>query len=145
MPRLTGSDYLRQRKLVVELWEQEHIVWAELEPIEQWALHDYYVPSKPLSDPEALEHRRAMSKSQSSLASRAGKAYARLTSYHAAYVPRPQPRPPKRPLPKQKRRRRPSTEYVVRASAVVRPDPDWHKLARVLLTIAKENANKKDS
>lgn len=143
MPRLTDSDYLRQRKLLVELWEQEHIVWAELEPIEQWALHDYYAPSKPLSDPEALEHRRAMTKAQSYLPSRAGKAYARFTSYHAAYVPRPQRQPTKRPFAKQKRRRRPSTEYVVRTRAVVRPDPDWHKLARVLLTIAKENAEKK--
>ena len=72
-----------------------------------------------------------------SLPHRAGKAYAEFTKVIAQLEAAPPQ--PKRPSGG----RRTNKAYVIRTEGVVRPDVDFDKLARVLLAIARDEAEEK--
>jgi hypothetical protein len=60
-------------------WHTKIPVLAHLSFVEQRALHDYFAFTKPLSEREALAHRKAVSTQDRSLPHRAGKAMKRFT------------------------------------------------------------------
>ena len=72
-----------------------------------------------------------------SLPHRAGKAHAEFTKV-IAQLEAPPPPPKRTPG-----RRRTNKSYIIRTEGLVRPDVDFDKLARVLLAIARDQAEKK--
>ncbi|KTS91138.1 hypothetical protein NS183_05660 [Microbacterium testaceum] len=90
-----------------------------------------------LTDDQAIAHRQAVTAKWPSLPHRAGKAYAEFTKVIAQLEAAP-PQPKKIPG-----RRRTNKSYVIRTEGLVRPDVDFDKLARVLLAIARDEAEKK--
>lgn len=76
MPRLTSRDYLIHRQFLCLQWEEcDGAAFADLPMQEQRDLHDYYAPSVPFTDKEALTQRSAMTKAFPSLPQKAGRAY----------------------------------------------------------------------
>jgi hypothetical protein len=100
-------------------------------------LHEYYEPSTDLTNDQAITYRQAVTAKWPSLPQRAGKAYAEFTKVIARLEATP---PPAKRTPG---RRRTNKSYVIRTDALVRPDVDFDKLARVLLAIAQDEAEKK--
>jgi hypothetical protein len=80
VPRLTNKQFLEEHHRLALAYESEPLIFGSVTPAEQWALHDFFVPTKDLSNDELLAHRKAITKQQSSLPNRAGKAYAFLAS-----------------------------------------------------------------
>lgn len=101
------------------------------------ALHKYYEPSVDLTEDQSIASRQAVTAKWPSLPQRAGKAYAEFVRVIAQLEAAP---------PRAKRipgRRRTNKSYVIRTEGLVRPDVDFDKLARVLLAIARDEAEKK--
>lgn len=125
MPRLTDRDYCCRRTLLTVLYEQRDSAFIGLTTVEQRALHDYYVPSLQLEPAELKTHRRAITKLDPTLPQRAGRAWAHLEQL-------------------QSTKRAPvinaGTGRVrhIRALGVIRPEPDYDKFTRALLSIARD-------
>ena len=137
MPRITNSDYLAHRKNLSDNWKRSELGWSKLNFKDQCTLHEYYEPSMDLTDDQAITYRQAVTAKWPSLPHRAGKAYAEFTKVIARLEAAP---------PQQKRppgRRRTNKSYAIRTEGLVRPDVDFDKLARVLLDIARDQAEKK--
>lgn len=90
-----------------------------------------------LTDDQASTYRQAVTAKWPSLPRRAGKAYAKFTKVITRLEATP---PPPKRTPGRRRKKK---LYVVRTEGVVRPDVDFDKLARVLLVIARDKAEKK--
>ncbi|WZH35538.1 MAG: hypothetical protein PIR02_12215 [Microbacterium enclense] len=137
MSRLTNTTYLTNRSALGEYWKRSELGWSRLNFEDQCTLHEYYEPSMDLTDDEAIMYRQAVTAKWPSLPHRAGKAYAEFTKVIAQLEAAPQR--PKRALG----RRRTNKSYVIRTDALVRRDVDFDKLARALLAIARDKAEKK--
>lgn len=139
MPRLTTRDYLIQRQFLVEEWfEREGAAFGNLPLQNQRDLHDYYAPSVPFTDQEALTHREQMTEAFPPLPQKAGRAYQAvcsavdgnsiIDSYRAKTMTvgmiggRPR---------------------MLRVAAVANPEIDHVRLARAMLNLAKEDIEKK--
>lgn len=81
MPRTSDHAYLK-----TQLWGHAQIVYAELDPNEHWQLHDYFQPSKDLTDGQLLDHRTAITAKRPSLPLQAGRALAKLDERSAVYA-----------------------------------------------------------
>ncbi|OMC15983.1 hypothetical protein A5735_01335 [Mycolicibacter heraklionensis] len=105
---------------------------------EQRALHDYFLPSKKLSDVALLAHRHQVTIEQPSLPQRAGRALARCQSNMAEFAVHP-------PVPyvrqPGKRIHRSAGEYRVVVRGVARADFKPQRL----VNIAKELQHKGDA
>jgi hypothetical protein len=134
VPRLTDSAYLKKRNLLVKSWRDAPC--SRLDAMDQYALHRYFAPTKDLSDREALERRRAVTAKLPSLPQEAGKAWACFEAARAA------PAPVHVAVPYGRRRGK-NQDFEVRVSAVLRPDVDFKRLARVLLDIVREREQNK--
>ena len=130
MPRLANPDYLAQRRNLIDYWEDEHVAWAYLLPQEQWQLHDFYQPSKYLTDEQGFAHRAEISEQRLSLPQLPGKAYKVIMSFepvtrdHLANLD---------PVTKNRKTRKRAKNHVVKVRALVRPEPDIMKLSRALV------------
>jgi len=131
MPRLTDSDYLHHRQLLTEAWVEEDFAYLQI--VEQQELLDYYHPAEAFTDVEALAYRRAVTARHPELPQQAGRAFAHLVEIVETRT-RDLPHPK---APVQLRRRK--GPYTVRTAGLVRAKPDFDKLARVLLDVAKQN------
>lgn len=58
MLRLTDSTYLKQRAYLVGLWERDGYELTLIRATEQWELHGFFRLAEPLTDEQALAHRR---------------------------------------------------------------------------------------
>lgn len=137
MPRLTRTTYLLNRNVLTDHWRRSERGWTKLTFEDQCTLHEYYKPSTDLTDEQAITYRQAVTAKWSNLPHRAGKAYAEFTKVIARLEAAP---PPANRTPG---RRRTNKSYVIRTEAIVRSDVDFDKLARVLLAIARDKAEKK--
>ena len=137
MPRLTSKNYLRTHDRLRRLWLHDPRVFAELAPMEQWQLYDFFKPDKDWSDLELLQHREAITAERPSLPQRAGRALEKFwgTSAARALV---QVRTAKAPAGNAKRVRQEDRSLTVKA--VARPEIDAHKLARAYIGLARDLA-----
>lgn len=134
MPRLTSRDYLAQRRLLIEEWyEYDAVAFGDTPIPAQHDLHDYYAPTEPLSDADALKHRAAMTKAFPSLPQKAGRAFQMLI---AAREMRALRMAEARTSP-----RKPGVKRAVRIAPVVRPKVDLHYLAKAMVELAKHDAD----
>lgn len=133
MPRLTSRDYLAQRRLLIEEWfDRDAIAFAEVPLQGQHDLHDFYAPTEPFSDTEALKHRAAMAKAFPSLPQKAGRALQALLRGKELHEQRlvvareaaGQPSP------------RTAKSRGVRIAAVARPKPDLRLLAKAIVELS---------
>lgn len=129
MSRLSNNEYCVQHQFLRWAWLNEQGAYAYLSHNAQRQIHDYYQPSKELTDDELIAHRRQISERQPNLPAAAGKA-ARQLFYIAKTQRQPPPIPRSHPDPR---------EITVRA--VVRPEIDLKQLSRALIELAKHLAN----
>lgn len=137
MPRLTNTTYLANRSTLGKYWHRNELGWSKLSFENQSTLHEYYEPSMDLTEDQAIAYRQAVTAKWPSLPHRADRAYAEYNKVIAQLEAAP-PQPRRTPG-----RRRTNKSYVIRTEALVRPDVDFDKLARVLLAIARDEAEKK--
>jgi hypothetical protein len=138
MPRLTDRHYLKVHKQLKQYWCHLDIVYGYLTSTEQWQLHDYFQPSKDLSETELLQHRRGISNQRPNLPHQAGRALAKLqtrAAHHALQRVRLAGQPAGK---KTSSKRHPG----VRVLAVVKPEPDLERLARALWLSAMDQERK---
>lgn len=135
MPRLTTQDYLTHRRLLIEEWfEHDANAFAEVPFQAQHDLHDFYAPTEPLSDAEALKHRTAMTEAYPALPQKAGRAFQTLLAVRERKAQRVVRTDVPRAAPRGDARTR-----GVRIAAVVRPTPDVPLLAKALLRLALDD------
>jgi hypothetical protein len=133
MPRLTPKQYLKAHDQLRRFWLHNDMVFGALSSAEQYQIHDYFQPSKDLSDLELLAHRDRITKERPSLPHQAGRALAKLRDAAAVLSVR-RLRMAKAPAG-AKVRRQGNRHLTVRA--VVKPEPDMQKLARALVMLAE--------
>jgi hypothetical protein len=78
MSRLTAKNYLRAHDRLRKFWLRDPSLFAELTPMEQWQLHDFFLPHRELSDLQLLQHRDAVTAERPSLPHQAGRALSRF-------------------------------------------------------------------
>ena len=91
-PRLSNTQFLQAHRDLQRLWQHDRAAFAELTSAEQWQLHDFFRPSKDLTDEQLLNHRRVISQTRPSLPQQAGRALHRLEEYLGVRMSRQQGR-----------------------------------------------------
>jgi len=134
MSRSTNSKYLQTHHPLKRLWQHATSAYDRLTPTEQWQLHDYFRPSKDLTDAELLAHRAAISKERPTLPQQAGKALVKLQGA-AAHVALRGVRMRKQPKAAKYAR---GKRGQIQVYGVVKPELDLKALARALLGIAQD-------
>jgi hypothetical protein len=132
MPRLTNTDYLDIHHKLRACWlSQPHqMLFAMLEPHEQWSLHYYFKPACDMTDAELLEHRKSITAEYSSLPHRAGRAFAQLCRINEELARR-------QTEARDGSGRQTQPSDPPRVYGLVRPEVDVEMLARVLVEMAK--------
>ena len=139
MPRLIPRDYLIHRHFLCQQWrEQDGAAFADLPLQQQLDLHDYYAPSVPLADQQALTHRSEMTKAFPSLPQKAGRAYQALraavdgTPNQIVDTYRSETTRPAMIAGKHR---------SLRITGIAHPKVDHYRLARALVNLAKHDAD----
>jgi hypothetical protein len=136
VPRLTAVQYYHAHKQLRRIWLHKQGVFAELSAAEQRQMHDPFRPSHEHPKPDLLRHRDDLTKARPGLPHQAVKAYAKLiqlAAAHAARVAHAKLHPARTGGGARQHRR----VTGVSVKAVVRPEPDAHKLARAIIAAAK--------
>lgn len=137
MPRLTTRDYLAIRHFLIDLWnENDGQAFGVLPGYAQHDLHDYFAPTVPMTDHDALAHRKQMTETFPSLPQKAGRDFEALCASLGG-----------RPNRMVDRHRAKTTRAfkvggrtrTIRVAAVSRPQIDTHYLAKALLQLVKED------
>lgn len=136
MPRLTNPAYLAKRQRLADAWEFRPGLFAGLQTFEQRDLHRYFALSRDFYDDDALLYRREVTKLLPSLPAQAGRAYAHFERMIAA----DRLRRTQRPVVTSRTKSSPRPTRVVTVQALVEPELDVKRLARVLLDLAIEDA-----
>lgn len=139
MPRLSNPAYLRQRNELRAEWF-DHQAWSfsRLDPIEEMELHAFFAPTKNLTDEEAFDHRRLVSKRDPSLPQRAGRAFAQAKVF-LGRAPE-SVSAPATPIKSVGRSKPVRGEVIV--YSVQRPEPDVQRVIEVLRRIEKEQTER---
>jgi hypothetical protein len=135
VPRLTTHEYLRTHDKLRRLWLRDPKLFAELTPTDQWLLHDFFEPDRDLTDLELLQHRDEITQQRPSLPHQAGRALNRFWDATAQLAVRRIARA-KAPATPAKRVRQADRHLAVKA--LVKPELDTKKLARVFLMMAQQ-------
>lgn len=96
-----------------------------LSPTEQILIHDFYEPSKPLTDVQLRAHRTAITKLRASLPHQGGKAFVRIAPF-LDVVPAQLPSPGR------------GKPYVAKITSLVTPQIDPARLAKILIEVMRE-------
>lgn len=80
MPRVTFEEFHTRHKELREAWGGPVSFFSNLDPHEQWYLHDYYRPSEKLTKEELRAHWQELHAKSTPLHQQADRAYARLKS-----------------------------------------------------------------
>jgi hypothetical protein len=143
--RLTNHQYLHRHQVLGTYWTEFQQLFAVLPFDQQRDVHAYYQPAQDLSDTELLIYRRVITKEQPSLPAKASKAFAQLQrSYMWAN---------QRAEGHDTRLRKIIGEMVLKttttvnghrteASAVVSPDFDTQRLAKILIDYARRQSER---
>lgn len=135
MPRLSNDLYYHRYEVLRWLWLNRVGIYSYISPKEQWAIHDYFQPSKQLSFQELVDHRRTVSRERPSLPATAGRAANQIWQLIEGQ---------RAPRPFAQSEQRGSRQRQVTVRAVVRPEIDIEKLAKTLLELAKLQAKDKE-
>lgn len=87
MPKLTNREYFLRHNVLARLWDKDKRAYYYLSYQQQRDLHDYYVPTRPLSELELMAHRKRVTKQNPSLPQRAGRAFGAM--YRGEFTPVP--------------------------------------------------------
>jgi hypothetical protein len=128
MPRLSKKQYLKYHKTLRHLWLNHQSVYSYLSPTKQWQLHDFFQPSKELTNERLLEHRKVISKERPSLPHQAGWALKDINQVLGTFA--------KQPV--RAKGRHNASRVTVRP--IVRPEIDGDKLALAFWLMAKRMA-----
>lgn len=131
MPRISFATYCERRTKLSQVWQDSRDDFSGLSPKEQWALHGYYRFAEALSPKQLHEHWTEQRTKSSSLAQRAGRAYAafELVLANKPVLVKDMAQP-------VARKRKRDVKYKVRS--LVRPEPDMRKLAKALLSVVQQ-------
>lgn len=138
MPRLTSKDYLAQRRLLIEEWfDRDTVAFGDVALQTQHDLHDFYVPTEPFSDAEALMHHAVMTKAFPSLPQKAGRALQALLLGRELHE--------QRLVSAREAARHPSQRTAksrgVRVAAVARPKLDLRLLAKAIVELCMSDTD----
>lgn len=140
MPRLTAKDYLRTHDRLRKLWLRDPSLFAELTPMEQWQLHDFFGPDRDPGDLELLAHREAITVQHPSLPHEAGRALTRFWETSARVAMKRVART-KAPAGPTKRVRQQDRKFTIKPLA--RSELDAQKLSRAFIWLAHDLAKKR--
>ncbi|MCX2746289.1 hypothetical protein OOZ51_00485 [Arthrobacter sp. MI7-26] len=115
MPRVTYETYRQRHLQLRRLWQERQGVFAAVDPMEQWDLHEYFLCADRPTEATLRAHYDEIKDEGSSLPQRAGKVYAALMRNMEAGVPETQPIQPRVAGRKQK---------VLTIRSLVRPHVD---------------------
>lgn len=135
MPRLSTKNYLQTHHRLRKLWLQDHNLFAELVPVEQWILHDSFKPDLDLTDDELIAHRKQVTAERPGLPHYAGKVL-RLFWETTAALGLSRARKAKALAGKKQG----SSRNVV-VKSIVRSEPDVQQVARAFLMLAEHLNN----
>lgn len=148
MPRLSNDLYLDRHRFLAKAWADFPSLYAVLSTAQQMALHDYYQPSKALSAPELLDHRKLITSQWPALPAQAGRGFMRMyTVFRHAFeeaagdetkfrqVIHEFVRPSAGTVSRHRSGRKTSP---IKVSVVVRPELDRKKLAQALMALAEQ-------
>jgi hypothetical protein len=133
MPRRTNDDYLQAHDRLKRYWQHAQAAYACLTPAEQWQLHDYFQPTKKMSDTDRLTHRAAITAERPALPQQAGRALAKLDNAAVSWALRQQraAQPHSRPA-----KRRPNEPQHIRVGSIVHPEIDAQAFTALLVDLA---------
>jgi len=141
MPRLTLRDFHIHRQFLCQQWEAcDGAAFADLPMQEQRDLHDYYAPTVPFTEKEALAHRTAMTKAFPSLPQKVGRAYQAI---QVAVDGNPNQ------IVDSYRDATTTVEMIagkrrsLRITGVARPTVDHYRLARAMLNLERHDVDGK--
>lgn len=127
MTRLTHTTYRLQHHQLRREWLDRHgFAFTMLSPTEQILIHDFYEPSKSLTDCQLRARRVAITKARPSLPHQAGKALIRIAPFlDVVLAPLPMPGHGK--------------PYVAKITSLVNPQIDPARMAQILIAVVREN------
>jgi hypothetical protein len=139
MPRLTFHEYLKHRQFLFQQWEeQEAATFADLPLQQQLDLHDYFAPSVPLTDQQAVRHRDEITEAFPSLPQKAGRAYHAFRSAVDGSLNQ---------IVDVYRAETTTVEMIagkrrsLRITGIAHPVPDHYRLARALLALERHDTD----
>jgi len=128
MPRLTNQQYLDRRQVVLHEWyDEDGGSLGFLHVAEQHAIHRYFATLENFTPTQALEFRDKISVDHPALPQIAGRAYKNLDAAIHFVLPEPAVT-----VPGTRKQRN------IRVSMVAKAEPDYYRLARLLLRIATD-------
>jgi hypothetical protein len=119
VPRLNRSQYFIRHGLLSYLWETHRQLFSLLSPTAQLELHRFFLPTVDIEEHELASYRDYINRREPSLAHKAGKHFKEFT----------------RPRPEVAEIISKSKKFELRP--IMKPDPDFQKLARALIAVAK--------
>lgn len=128
MSRVSFATYCERRTKLGQSWRNDRNDFLGMSPKEQWILHEYYRFAESLKPDQLREHWTGQNTKGSSIAQRAGRAFAAFESSAAQNV---QVTPAS---PAEGRRHK---FGKARVGPIVRPQPDTRKVAKTLLEIVR--------
>jgi hypothetical protein len=132
MPRLTDRDYLRNHALIHSRNLADRATLGLLAPNEQWDPITFYLAQVCSTSAERLHHRVRLSRADTSLPQRAGRAYSKLLRMKTGPVLVRET--PFRIGSKRKK----GAKYEVRILSEVNPSLDPAEMARILVRAMQE-------
>ncbi len=140
MTGLTFPTYRSHHHQLKQAWFTTNpYAFTLLSPTEQMALHDFYALTKSLTDADLKAHRESVSDADPSLPQRAGKAFAKIKPFlDNPPVPTQPIQWQRRQARPRRRRGEPRPQRVLEVTSLVRPEMDAAKVAKVLLSLAKQ-------
>ncbi len=142
MPRLTSNQYLIERDFLTDLWQEVRPVYAFLTYDDQMTLHQFFAPTKNLTDRVAIAHRQSVAKQHPSLPQRAGKIYVQI-DFYARAMQKVIAEQPAQPVElKTKAIAKPAAPDP--HSSPCQPRTDLRRLTRALMAVAEDKQAEKN-
>jgi hypothetical protein len=134
MPRVTYETYRNRHLILRQLWSERQGLFILISPMEQWALHEYYLCAEKATEESLLKYYQHIKSTQPSLPHRAGKAYAALDRRIMAG------RPVQNKAPTGPQRK---GQKALTVRSLVRPQPDMDLFVKTLISITERRTAEK--
>lgn len=137
MPRLTNRQYLDRRAFLQMLWDKRRQLFSYLSHRDQIYLHRYYSFLISDSDADHLAHRKWISRKDPSLPQTSGRAYRKLQILvREGKIPEEM-----RSVPDYEG----TSRRHITIRSVLRPEPDYERIARSVLDLAVRLASEEEA